>query len=515
MNSRLLSVLIIFPIWLTLVLVFRKHRQWLLYYLVAAFGCTLQLVFLAEYFGIDQLLVNVASFHVNLISKGIFHIPMELLSNGRFQMILSNGGSSILKLGIECSAILESSIIFSLIVFYPLFDWKQKILRAVFGLVVTYVINILRLMIIVLMAYKFGPDYIFLAHAGVARFFFFLAELMLYWYLITKPTVKSVGDAIRDGITLEKAAQIGKSLQLKHAIAQGVVIFLVISFSSASFGLSSDWHKAFVKVPPQNRPLIYKDETTLTPITDVETSLNQEVFFRTTGNEKKILTFKIFKEEELLVRVLKGEYDIAARLKLNDQSEELVTVPSWLFDKTDSIFNLFKVKPGDTLEIKIQNLAGKPSDYAIKISSADENNIQICKIESSTKEESINPTPTPTPAPTASPNIQGASSEKFNQEIPLSLKGGQKIRFRFDITEEEILNIGVPQGDEDLAARVFINEGEYGFITSTPWRYTKQKSIFVPIAVKPGDVLEIRFQNLADEPSNYLVRIFPTEEKDE
>lgn len=515
MNSRLLSVLIIFPIWLILILVFRRHRQWLLYYLVAAFGCTLQLVFLAEYFGFDQISVNIASFHVNLISKNIFHIPMELMSNGRFQLMLTNGGSSILKLGIECSAILESSILIGLLLFYPLFSLRQRCLRVIFGLVVTYVINIFRLMIIVLMAYKFGPDYIFLAHAGVARIFFFLAELMLYWYLITKPTVKSVGVAIKDGITLKEAAQIGKSLQFKHAIAQLSVILIIIQISILTFGFSSDWHKAFVRSIPQNRPLIYQDETTLTPVTDAETSLNQEVFFGLTGNEKKILTFKIFREEELIVRVLKGEYDIAARLGLNDQSEEFVTVPSWLFDKTDSIFNLFKVKPGDTLEIKIQNLAEKPSDYAIKIASADESNIQICKIESSTKEGSINPTPTPTPAPSAMSNIQGASSGKFDREIPLSLEGGRKILLRFDITQKEILNIQVPQGDEDLATRVIINGDEFGFITSTPWRYTKQKSIFEPISVKPGDVLEIRFQNLADDPSNYLVRIFQTEEKDE
>src|SRR3990167_4630558 len=142
MDSRLLATIIIFPIWLTLVLIFRKHRQWLFYYLVAAFGLTIQLVFLAEYTGLDQILVNIASFHVKLISTNLFNLQMELLSNGRFQLIHPVGGTDILKLGIECSAVLESSILLALIIFYPLFNWRQKVLRASFGLVVTYVINI-------------------------------------------------------------------------------------------------------------------------------------------------------------------------------------------------------------------------------------------------------------------------------------------------------------------------------------------------------------------------------------
>src|SRR3990167_8043631 len=109
MDSRLLATIIIFPIWLVLVLVFRRHRQWLFYYLFGAFGLTIQLVLLAEYSGLDQVLVNVASYHVYILSK-FFGLGIELLSNGRFQLIHPEGGTDILKLGIECSAIVESSV---------------------------------------------------------------------------------------------------------------------------------------------------------------------------------------------------------------------------------------------------------------------------------------------------------------------------------------------------------------------------------------------------------------------
>lgn len=391
MNSRLLAVLIIFPIWIMLILVFRRQRQWLFYYLVAAFGLTIQLVFLAEYFGIDQLLVNVASFHVSLISKIFYHIPIELLSNGRFELLYLDGSSSILKLGIECSAVLESSVIFSLIVFYPLFDFKQKILRATFGLVITYVINIFRLMVIVLMAYKFGPDYIFVAHAGVARAFFFVFELLLYWYLITKPTVKTVGDAITDGKSLAEVSRVGRSLKLQHAIIQGAVIFLVVITSVASFGLSSDWHKAFVKVTPPKRPLIYKDETSIevVPAPQEESGIkkycvlpdyakilgvfterqliqtnslkpNKEAIYQLQFTDYKLINMSMSSGNQPVMIEVSIDNQFVNRTILVPQKNKKINV--------DQVFaDLLKLNSGKTLEITIKNMGKSSAKYTLEI----------------------------------------------------------------------------------------------------------------------------------------------------
>ncbi len=499
MTNRLIAVLIIFPIWLTLVIVFRRHRQWLLYYLVAAFGMTLQIVFLAEYFGLDQVLVNIASYHVDLISKYIFHLPIELLSNGRFQITLPDGTVSILKLGIECSAVLESSICVSLVIFYPLFNISQKILRATFGLIVTYVINIARLMIIVLMAYKFGPDYIFVAHAGVARIFFFVCELILYWYLITKPTVRSVGESILSHENVTQAAKVGHALRLRHAIGQLMVIFIVIGLSIYSFLVSDEWYKAFTNISYEPRPLIFKETTEIVPMYEItpapapkqssqnQDALNKELTMDLEGGQKKEYRFEITKEEELNVQVLLGNQDLASRLILNGENIALVAMAPWRFNKQISIFDPIKVKPGDVLELRFQNLAEESSKYVVKVFPNDEINNKIAK------------------------EVAGISTSAINKELTMDLQAGEKTEFYFEITKEEKLNVQVLLGNQDLACRFMINDVSVAFTEMSQWRFDQQ-NIFEPIKVRPGDILKLKFQNLSDAQGQYSIKVFPNEE---
>ncbi|MEK7142973.1 MAG: hypothetical protein AAB785_02055 [Patescibacteria group bacterium] len=375
MDSRFLATIIIFPIWLTLVLVFRRHRQWLFYYLTAAFGLTLQLVFLAEYFGIDQLLVNIASFHVHLISKYLFHLPMELLTNGRFQIITA-GNSSILKLGIECSAILESSILIALVLFYPLFNPGQKLLRITFGLIVTYVINIFRLMIIVLMAYKFGSDYIFVAHAGVARVFFFICELLLYWYLMTKPTVKSVGESILAHEPLEKVAKVSHALHLKHALGQLTTIILFVILATSSFVFSSEWQKAFVGIEKKPRPIIYQEETGLETDKeilgqDIKLDLLDQIEVNNfaPGNEWRY--FQSFLEEgkiNLQIEDQNSLEPLLVEIYLNDSFENRAIIKQEDLSSNRQIFQKsIPVERDDIVNIRIRNIGSFETSFIVKI----------------------------------------------------------------------------------------------------------------------------------------------------
>lgn len=382
MSSRLLATIIIFPIWLTLIIVFRRHRQWLLYYLFGAFGLTLQLVFMAEYFGLDQILVNVASFHVSLISKYIFRFPIELMANGRFQLLLPDGSSSILQLGIECSAVLESSILIALIGFYPLFNFRQKILRITFGLIVTYVINIIRLVIIVLMAYKFGSDYIYLAHAGVARIFFFVCELILYWYLITKPTVKSVGSSILHHTNVGVEASIGHSLQLKHALIQVAVILIFVGLCVGSFKMTNDWQKALVPVAKDERPIVYQEETNLEILPPEGVPSSQEKP-KVLGTQSDILDVKkiegVIPEEYSLYE---AEIGNSETINLALEHNQPVLVKAYINNKLVStsllgasegelskevLYQPLSLKKGDWLAIRIYNKGQATDNFVIEI----------------------------------------------------------------------------------------------------------------------------------------------------
>lgn len=526
MTNRLLAVIIIFPIWIALVLVFRKHRQWLLYYLIAAFGLTVQLVLLAEYFGLDQILVNIASFHVHLVSKYLFGIPAELLSNGRFQLTLVSGETNILKLGIECSAVLESSVLFSLVLFYPIYNWRQKILRITFGLILTYIINIARLMIIVLMAYKFGSDYIFFAHAGVARIFFFVSELFLYWYLMTKPTLRKVGERIAQSkkITVN---QLSHQLRLRHSIIQSIVVFIFVSLTLLSFLVTDEWRQSFTGQIKQTHPIIYQDETSLTPASKTVSSFYQELALDLLANQKQLFTFNIEKEEELNLQVVDGQKDMAIRLIINGESIELVSWDNDKSSKVDPVFKPFKVKPGDILEVKFQNLTASASQYLVRIFPNGTINNQICGLDSPEGliSKSISPTPTPIPSPTPTPETQNqqandislksilgqSSGSQLNKVIALDLLAGKEVQYQFEIKKEEKLNIQVLEGQEDLACKVLINGRELGTINMASWRYKQYSSIFEPFKVNPEDKVEIIFINPSDTDAIYQVKVYPSE----
>ena len=375
MESRLLATIIIFPIWLTLILVFRKNRQWLFYYLTAAFGLTLMLVFMMEYLGWDEWLVSTASFHVYLVTKFILHLPINLLSAGRFQLILTSGDTSILKLGIECSAVLESSILISLIGFYPLFNFRQKLLRITFGLVITYVINIIRIMIIVLMAYKFGSDYIFLAHAGAARIFFFIFELLLYWYLLTKPTVKAVGEGILRRTRPSEQAMVGRSLTLRHAVAQGLVVFVFGALVLSSFGFSNDWPRAYEGLAKKARPLIYKEETSLevrpkNGVLGVEEEILKTWDFELDSGAMENRRLKIEDLGHANLRLTEGAESIQIEVYLNEEFQNRTVMEQTgglpIIDKL--VFSRpFDIAPGDTLELRLKNLGRQPAKYRLVV----------------------------------------------------------------------------------------------------------------------------------------------------
>ena len=351
MTSRLLIVLISFPIWLTLVLVFRKQRQWLLYYMFAAFGFTLLVVLTAEYFGLDQIMVNIASFHSSLLAKTL-GIPNEILSQGRIMLTSKAGENIILKIGIECSAILEATVLVALVVFYPAFRRRQKLLKIIFGLSLTYVINILRMFIIVFITFTYGSGAIYIAHALIGRFFFFIAAIILYWYIITKPSIRGVGLALRNRVQLDKLTKEGKETNLKHSIAQATAAILIIGVALGSFMWSNDWQKSFGFISPKKeRPIIYPEETEVDTLQEVSGE-ESEVILRPLNFNKidNRFEFKNSKSAELVGLAADGPGTLKFILQINGQ----VVKEDWLEkDNQELTWPALKLETGDNLTVKI------------------------------------------------------------------------------------------------------------------------------------------------------------------
>jgi exosortase/archaeosortase family protein len=64
------------------------------------------------------------------------------------------------------------------------------------GLVATYVINILRLLLIIAFLHWGGKDVIFLAHTVIGRGVFFILVVAVYWFVFTRAALRVVRERV-------------------------------------------------------------------------------------------------------------------------------------------------------------------------------------------------------------------------------------------------------------------------------------------------------------------------------
>ena len=362
LGEILLIIFIIIVILLVsrIIILFEKKRYWLFYYMGATFTTTISLILILRHFGIDQLLVKAASFHVYLVADRLLNLPLELLSNGRFQLFLPDGGSSILKLGIECSAIIESSLLVSLLIFLPFFSLRQRILRAFLGLVSTYVINLGRLLIIVLITHRFGPDYIFVAHAFVGRFFFFIAEILLYWWLFTKPMVRSVGDSIAKNKPLAVIARSGQALRWRNTYLQAAASIVLASILAITFGISNDWQKAFIS---------QKTDETKPAILGKYSHTLEDIFIQNLASgQSATYNFSFVQLKSLNLQIIEAGEPLMVEVYLSNKFQNRTYVKPDQLRSTNSLFDKsLTVLPNDVLKIIIKNTGTNPSNYYLQV----------------------------------------------------------------------------------------------------------------------------------------------------
>ena len=173
----------------------RYGRYWLLYYLWGAAGLTLILIYLALTLGWEMWLERVEIQHTqSVISTWIQTNALET----NMLMVPDPTGWSLLRIGVECSAMIELSALFGLILFYPRFKIPRKLFTIMSGAIATYILNIVRLAVIVLMTHFIGKQAVIVAHTMVGRPLFFVGVIAIYWYLITKPTLTLISKDIRE-----------------------------------------------------------------------------------------------------------------------------------------------------------------------------------------------------------------------------------------------------------------------------------------------------------------------------
>ena len=105
-------------------------------------------------------------------------------------LFISHKGETIsLYIDYECAGFVEMAIYISLLVFFPLYKWYDKIMYGVLGVCLLYLSNILRLVIICISVYFLGNGAFYMSHAILGRILFYMLSMCVYFYVFTRPQI--------------------------------------------------------------------------------------------------------------------------------------------------------------------------------------------------------------------------------------------------------------------------------------------------------------------------------------
>jgi len=160
-----------------------------------AFGQAYLLLHFALLIGLLDALAALEAQHLQTLSR-FFNIDLQIFE-ATTVLIPENQGWVSMTIGLESSTLIEMAVFSGLIMHYPTFSFKWRLFSLVIGLVMTHLLNLLRLMIIIVLVATWGRDAFIPGHAFVGRIVYFTGVIVLYWYLLTKPTIGRVEQSVR------------------------------------------------------------------------------------------------------------------------------------------------------------------------------------------------------------------------------------------------------------------------------------------------------------------------------
>ena len=103
--------------------------------------------------------------------------------------IESLNGAITVNIDLECSGFIEISAFISLLAFYGIYNIPERIYIGVVGTLYTMLTIDLRIAVICTMIHFLGTDYYYVAHTIVGRIVFYVLQVILYFFIFTKPHV--------------------------------------------------------------------------------------------------------------------------------------------------------------------------------------------------------------------------------------------------------------------------------------------------------------------------------------
>lgn len=187
-NSGLAGLALLYILGL---LAMRRMRHRLPAYLWGSFGLV-ALVVLASRLGEWNIPLGSAQARLFVWGGSLVGLRFGLLEPTGL-IVPDPTGYSILQIEVECSTLIEATVFAGLILFYPRFQARERLLRLGAGVSATVAMNLVRLGVIVAMVSLLGKPALPWAHAIVGRLVFFGGIVFIYWRMLTLPTLRVVG----------------------------------------------------------------------------------------------------------------------------------------------------------------------------------------------------------------------------------------------------------------------------------------------------------------------------------
>lgn len=187
--------------WALLVRFFWKAGAWLPYFVAGAAGCAfLLIVGLREVVPGETLLraataatVNQTAWLLGVHTRVTAASPGDLLVVG----VPHHNEWTMLSIGIECSGLLELCTLFGLVLFFPALPMPRRLRVLALALGLTFIANIVRMVVIVLAVAYGGQSTLEIAHVVFGRLVFFVLAIGIYWFAITRPTLEAVSARLK------------------------------------------------------------------------------------------------------------------------------------------------------------------------------------------------------------------------------------------------------------------------------------------------------------------------------
>ena len=183
-------------VWAVLVAFFYWRRIWLPYYISGAAGLALLLVFAGTRLTpMERWMEFSTAFSAHSISLAM-GIPTRVFEaapgNIMVWVVAQTPGWTVVRVDLECSGLLELAALAGMILFYPAWSLPKRFGLVLAGGVATFIANIIRVMVIILILNAWGKQSIFIAHTIIGRMVFFVLVAGIYWVILTWGTIKAL-----------------------------------------------------------------------------------------------------------------------------------------------------------------------------------------------------------------------------------------------------------------------------------------------------------------------------------